>query len=384
MPSSPDLPLPTLLSQVLVAYTIELDNEFELRFAQAGGAARVVSLVMWSNFMRFVGDEITVGELPAATGIQKPRTLSTLGGMERWRYVAVDADGHGRSRAAKRDGYGSARGLQSTWVVRPTPDGRKAEAIWPTLFGEIDTRWKERFGAAEIDELTSSLRAIVEGIDVELLEYLPIVGGANGMIAELPTLDRRDPTSDGASRLQLCPLLSQALLTYTLDFEHESKLSLPLSANVVRVLDEKGMLVRDIPRRSGISKEATSMALTFLVRFGCVRVEGASAGTKLARLTPEGRASHESCVRLHAQVAKRWNARFGGGAVGRLRSSLERLLTRRDGARALLSRGLEPYPGGWRASKPYIAHTQAVIDDPTAALPHYPMVLHRGGWPDGC
>jgi hypothetical protein len=130
MPSSPNSPLSTLLSQVLVACTIEFDSEFELRFAQAGGAARVVPLVMWSNFLRFVGDGITFGDLPAATRLQKPRTLSTLGGMERWRYVAVGADDHGRSRASKRDGFGSARGLQSTWFVRPTPDGRKAEAIW--------------------------------------------------------------------------------------------------------------------------------------------------------------------------------------------------------------------------------------------------------------
>jgi len=40
-------------------------------------------------------------------------------------------------------------------------------------------------------------------------------------------------------------------------------------------------------------------------------------------------------------------------------------------------------PAEWRASKPYVAHTRAVLDDPTARLPHSPMVLHRGGWPDG-
>ena len=33
---------------------------------------------------------------------------------------------------------------------------------------------------------------------------------------------------------------------------------------------------------------------------------------------------------------------------------------------------LEPYPDGWRAS----------VRRP-ATLPHYPMVLHRGGFPDG-
>ena len=59
------------------------------------------------------------------------------------------------------------------------------------------------------------------------------------------------------------------------------------------------------------------------------------------------------------------------------------MLERREGARTLLSLGLEPYAGGWRASAPYVTRTQAVIDDPVSTLPHYPMVLHRGGWPDG-
>ena len=144
MSSSPDTPLSTLLSQAVIAYTIELDNEFEHRFVQAGGRARIVSLVMWSNFLRFVGDGITVGELPGAAGLLKSRMLSTLGGMERWRYIAV-----GTGSSARRDGYGSARGLKSTWVVRPTSNGRKAEAIWPTLFDEIDARWRVRFGAVE-------------------------------------------------------------------------------------------------------------------------------------------------------------------------------------------------------------------------------------------
>ena len=37
-----------------------------------------------------------------------------------------------------------------------------------------------------------------------------------------------------------------------------------------------------------------------------------------------------------------------------------------------LFRGLEPYPDGWRAK----------VRKPDT-LPHYPMVLHRGGFPDG-
>jgi hypothetical protein len=35
-------------------------------------------------------------------------------------------------------------------------------------------------------------------------------------------------------------------------------------------------------------------------------------------------------------------------------------------------RGLEPYPDGWRAKVRRLE-----------VLPYYPMVLHRGGYPDG-
>jgi hypothetical protein len=51
--------------------------------------------------------------------------------------------------------------------------------------------------------------------------------------------------------------------------------------------------------------------------------------------------------------------------------------------RPRLALGLRPYPDGWRARGPYLRQTTAVLNDPAAALPHYPMVLHRGGWPDG-
>ena len=98
------LPLSTLLSHILVAFTVELDNAFERRLRDSGQTPRVTSFVMWANFMRLVGDGITVAELPDATGIPKARTLSTLGGMERWRYVSV-----GPNSETRRDGSGSGR-----------------------------------------------------------------------------------------------------------------------------------------------------------------------------------------------------------------------------------------------------------------------------------
>jgi hypothetical protein len=65
-------------------------------------------------------------------------------------------------------------------------------------------------------------------------------------------------------------------------------------------------------------------------------------------------------------------ARFGKDIIRTLRGLLETLVGEPTAQISPLFRGLEPYPDGWRAS----------VRKPTA-LPHYPMVLHRGGFPDG-
>src|SRR6185312_5804235 len=86
------LPLSALLSQALVAYTIEFDNEAEHRLPHrttghgASGpgdgapAPWLVSLAMWETCMRYVTAEpITVGDLEA-----RARTGTNLDGMRRW------------------------------------------------------------------------------------------------------------------------------------------------------------------------------------------------------------------------------------------------------------------------------------------------------------
>jgi DNA-binding transcriptional ArsR family regulator len=371
----PRPPLSTPLSHALVAFTIELDNEFEHRFAQAGVGRRFgLSLVMWSNFLRFVGDGIEVGELPGAAGLPKPKVLSVLGGMERWRYVDVGPGPAERPPEAKRDGYGSARGLRQEWLVRPTEAGRVARELWPPLFGEIELRWEERFGTQAVGELRRSLQAVVGQLDVALPEYLPIVTGSNGMVAEVA----ERPAAQGEQEAHLPGLLARALLAYTLGFERESPVSLPLTANVLRVLADEAVDVRDLPLRAGVSKEATSMALRYLTKAGYVDVR-----ERLAQLTPAGREAERAARRIHAGVERTWERRFGGESVRRLRGALQAVLGQRDGDRPRLSLGLEPYPDGWRATTPYVARTKAVLDDPTGRLPAYPMVLHRGGWPDG-
>ena len=361
------LPLSTLLSQAVVAFTIELDNEFERRFRAAGGGARVTSLTMWSNFLRFVGDGITVRELTTAVGLPKSSVLSRVGGVERWGYASVGTS------TGKREGYGSARGTKDDLVVQLTPAGRRAAGIWPALPDEIGARWRERFGAVEIDELVAALRAVDERIDGDLPEYLPVVSSTYGMALEL---GHQQP-QEGVD-LPLIVLLAQVLMAYTLDFEDGSALSLPLSANVYRVLDGDGVPIRELPSLTGISKEAVAVSLTSLGKTDYVTVEGAPASKRTIRLTPAGETLRTSQDRLHSQIGERWTTRFGANVVERLRAALERILDHPE-----LRAGLTPGPDGWRASKPYAQQTDAVLADPRGRLPHHPMVLHRGGWPDG-
>ena len=351
-------PLSTLLSQALVAFTIEFDNEFEHqmphRTTSQGGARQgpwLVSLVMWSNCMQFVGEEgVTLGELEDLA-----RTTTNLNGMQRWGYIAVEPK---RPRASS--------------VIRATARGREAQQVWRPLFGVLEKRWQERIGKEEITQLRESVYALVSRMHVDLPDCLPILG--YGLFSKVPPAVQKTPPAAGvSSRLPLSALLSRCLLAFAIEFERESELSLAISANVVRILDEKGVRVRDLPLLTGVSKGAISVALGFLQKRHAVVVEPDQAGSrvKVARLTPKGREAQDAYHQLLGSIEKRWEARFGKDTIRNLRKSLERLAGDST-AHSPLFRGLEPYPDGWRASirKPNI-------------LPHYPMVLHRGGFPDG-
>jgi DNA-binding MarR family transcriptional regulator len=321
----------------------------------------LVSLVMWSNCMRFVGEKgVRVRELEDLA-----RTKTNLNGMERWGHIVVQPDPSDTRPKPPR----------SDWVIRATPAGRKAQEIWRPLFGVIEERWQERFGNQQIDRLRESLVALISQLDVELPDCLPILG--YGLFSRAPDLKGRRPVGPQEaldSRLPLSGLLSKVLLAFAIEFERESELSLAISANVLRVLDEKGVRVRDLPLLTGVSNESISMAMGILQKGRLAAVEADQAGgrAKVVRLTPKGREVQDAYFRLLGVIEERWEARFGKSVMRALRESLERLVAEPTPPLSPLFRGLEPHPGGWRAS----------VRKPNT-LPHYPMVLHRGGYPDG-
>jgi hypothetical protein len=95
-PVATPLPLPTLLSQVLVAHTIELDNEAELQLPHRtirgdDPEARhdgpwLVSYALWANALQYVD----AGGITVVALCGRARTTGLLlGGLRRWGYVTV-------------------------------------------------------------------------------------------------------------------------------------------------------------------------------------------------------------------------------------------------------------------------------------------------------
>jgi hypothetical protein len=373
-PAASRLPLPTLLSQVLVAYTIEFDNlaELELPHHTTNGTAHdeqddagshvpwLVSFVCWANVLRYVGpDGLSVVALR-----ERARTHELLlEGLRRWGYLRLIAP----------DGRTLTKPFPAATVVRTTRHGRRAQEIWSALPASIDERWRARFGDDPVERLHRALAALFTQLPIDPPAFLPVVhptqNGRSGTMAPGPPSHQPD-----AGTADLVTLLAGVLLSFAIDFEAESKLSLPISANTLRVLDRSPRRLSDLPRLTGVSKEGNAMCTGFLVRRACAVLEPdpTAARGKVVRLTPKGMAARTKYERLLAATEETWRTDAGPRRLDALRDALEPLVGDGTLDSSPLSAGLAPESGNWRFSV-----------KPSETLPHYPMVLHRGGFPDG-
>lgn len=358
-------PLSALLSQMLVAFTIELDNEFERQMLEAGYPGAGLSLRVWSNLMRFLADgPVTVGGLAARSPTPANRLKFQLGCLERWGFVVPETAQPGDKR--KRDGWGSARGIRADCAFRLTTKGMKAVEVWPPLLGMIEGRWEARFGKSEISRLRESLQVI----------------------------------TDTSGRIPLVKLLSRLLRACKVEFESEATAPLELSANVIRVLSDKPMPVAEIPRLTGGSPETTAIGWR-LKKYVAVKAAPGESRGKVACLTPLGLEAQRTYHRLVREMEKRWKVKFGAAPVERLRDSLEGLLDASQEGRPLIAVGLIPPKGIRRAgdeaaalgrkdigpaarqrTRDLVAQTKVFVEDPAGSLPHYPLWdMNRGFGP---
>lgn len=348
------VPLSTLLSWTWIAFSMEADNLFEERSAPHRGRAFRISLACWTNALRAIPSEgITVAALYEQTG-----AASNLGGLERWGWVTV-----GDPAVARRAGFGTLRGLRADTIIRPSRLGAYARRTWPSVLDQVDVKWRTRFGAEPVDDLYRVLGTMNAGSSRSRLPWSPPeVHPSDGFLTHVIA-----PSPKGGPEEvepPLAALLGRAIIELTLNHEAASVTSLPLAANALRAIEPAGTRQRDLPERAGISKEAVAMAVGYLRRHALATGSGAQAIV----LTAEGqkaRADYETHVAAPDDPP--------------LRCALEAILARRDA----LSAGLVPPAGCWRAAPTYRRQTDRLLADPIAALPWHPMVLHRGGWPDG-
>jgi DNA-binding MarR family transcriptional regulator len=396
-------PLLALLSQILVAYTVELDNAFEHRMGLAGYPGALLSLVMWSNLMRFLVDgEISVRDLAAQALAPDEDIKLELGCLERWGFVMLQPDvGDERPISRRvhrlkgrllRDGWGSGRGIRSGWRVCLTEKGQKAAEIWRSLVPEIEDRWSARFGHNQLDGLRKALAAVAAQFDLQLPGGVPLQWNAT------PSY----PKASGPRTIpELLPvLLSQLLLVLTIEFNSDSRCPLWLCANTLRVLEPAPVRLSDIVRLSGASRASGDIG--WQVRpFVIVETDQGTKRGKVARLSPLGLEAMESYRARVRQIENRCQERFGREVFQAIRSGLLNLFEARRDDRLLLSDGLIPAEGTMRAGaqapalgrrdvgpaarqrmRDLVAQTELFVMDPAVALPHYPMWdMNRGFGP---
>jgi len=253
--------------------------------------------------------------------------------------------------------------------MRLTVRGLAARETWRGIDEIVEGRWRDRFGDAAVSALRSALAGLAGRLDAGLPDCLPILG--YGLWSRYEPAGPAEPDSVAADVLPLWALLSKPLLAFATEFEQESDVSLAISANMLRVLTDDGVRVSDIPALAGVSKESIAMAMGVLRKGGLVSEEPdvARARGKVIRLTDRGLAAQRAYHDLTGVIEERWRTRFGANRLEALRASLEPLAI---GDPPPLFAGLDPYPDGWRA------RTRG-----QRPLPHYPMMLHRGGYPDG-
>lgn len=398
----PPRPLSALLSQVLVAYTVEVDNHFELAMSRAGFPGARLSLVVWTNLIRFVPEGGTsVRNLQVASLSSQELLKFQLGCLERWGFIYFQQEGIGESpqfpaaHEARRDGWGSGRGIKTAWVVHLAKRGRLAAGFWPKVGLDVDKRWRQRF-ASDYSDLYEALQEIERRREVELPLGLP----SSGNVPWSETYQPRKSQKDEEDRL-LSALLSRVLLMFTIEFNRRSHVPISACANTIRVLRaDAGTRLADLPRLTGCSPETCDIGW-FLKRFVAIEPDPSGKRGKLVRLSPAGQEAQRRYHLLTREIEDEWERKFGATGVRRLRSSLEEVLAERKDGKHVIGFGMVPPEGMIRAGgvapalgrrdvgvaakqrgRDSVEQTKLFVADPEGSLPHYPLWdMNRGFGP---
>ena len=344
------VPLPGLISQVLVALTTEFDNGFEDRM-RSGGHPRPLSVVVHANLLRFVpADGVTVVDLARASGESVDRLATVVAALERWGCVTLQGD-------PKRDGRGSSSTVKPSFRVTPPEATLTGMESWEAFLRELEARHPE---LAEVPSVSPGLPAA-----------LPYAG---------PAGSRFVPSATSAPLGGAYERLSQALQAFTLDFDAYASIPLMFCANLLRVCTPEGVPLKELHVLSGQPRKGIE-PLSCHLRWGWVTVE-----QRVARLT----AVAENAKRCYPILAAKIEAT---GRYDGLRDLLTAALASRDAeGRSTLGQAMVPPAHTHRAGdwmwfdghrtmpkshgarlRDLVTKTRRWVEDPERYLPHFPL-----------
>lgn len=239
------VPLNVLLSHALLDLTRSCER------------AGVDEVVLWSNFLRVVGDDgADRRELPWLVRLSKRAVKTTVNGMVRYDWASVD------------DG-----------VVRLTDVGRQARDEWGAAIAQAEATWPGT------RSLRAPLEAFVSRLPLEHPHYPCGYGTADWRITGGPGIDwkpvNRDLGMDTVTSLPLLALLSQALVAFTTEYESRVPFAMLVGLYFDAAFADSSVPLADAPPVLTIAGNGRSS----LERHGAVKVDK----SKQVVLTPLGR-----------------------------------------------------------------------------------------------
>ena len=117
-------------------------------------------------------------------------------------------------------------------------------------------------------------------------------------------------------------LLSDALADLTREIGDDA---LPVCANLLRLIPEDGLDLRDVPAAARVSKRAAKWDTNIARRNGWT-----TEASERLRLTASGRAVRDACAHRVEAAEAALRERFGDDVLAKLRMSLEAIVSQFD------------------------------------------------------
>lgn len=295
-------PLPSLLSRVLMGFTLDYDN------GRAGDPS-IPSLPRWSNVLQHIPQVgIGLSEFAARAGLSRRVARQAVTRVAKSEALVVESVPGSRAK-----------------TVRLTDRGCAEQEAGRLEVEAVEREWRSRFDDGSIASLRDGLRTIVSQLEFELAHFPSQYGPADPRTTGGGGQDWR-PTArwSGDATLPLSALLSQALVAFTITFE-DTNGPIAWCANVLRFAQAREVDVDGLPLEG-------RLLLRNLIASG-VLVERESAPAEASdqlRLTPLGSAIRDRYRPTTEGIERQWRTQYGQGVVGAVRSGLEAMVSEFD------------------------------------------------------